>query len=224
MSTLSNCLDKIDSFKSSLPSRVDPAEIGSRSKIPFKALTYREALLHRITELADSSIGFLSSENKAVSGFILTRATYETMAMLFVLHSKIDDVVKSKEVGDFDDYIMNYTFGWRTEGNDGLPKIPNILGAIDKVDKILDGKYRRAYEDISEYCHPNCAGVHSSYVKYDKTNIWADIGAQFTKLKTDPTVGTLYATLEMFEHYYNDISTLMNDFIEICEDEINAKT
>lgn len=220
----SKCLEKISAFKESLPSRVDPASISKKAKIPFKAISFREALFHRITELADSAFYFLTAEGKAVSGFILTRAAYETMALLFVLHTNIKKVIDSKSIGDFDDYIMTHTFGWRKEGVDDLPTMPNILGAIDKVDKFLDGHFRREYEAISEYCHPNCAGVHSSYVKIDKENIHADIGSQFTKTETISAAGTLFSTLEMFEIFYNEISALMPDFVSICEGELEAKT
>ena len=220
----SKCFEKISAFKESLPSRVDPAQISVKAKIPFKAISFREALIHRVTELSDSAFTFLTMEGKAVSGFILTRAVYETMALLFVLHTNIKRVVDSKAVGDFDEYIMTHTFGWRKEGEDNLPTMPNILGAIDKVDKFLDGHFRREYEAISEYCHPNCAGVHSSYVKIDKENIYADIGSQFTKTETMHAAGTLLSTLEMFEYFYNEISGLMADFVSICEGELDAKT
>ncbi len=222
-SNYSKCREKIHAFQASLPGRVDPAAISHKAKIPFKALSLREALFHRITELADSAIGFLASDGKAVSGFILTRAAYETMAMLFVLHSNIKSVVEAKAVGDFDEYIMTHTFGWRKKGDDSLPTMPNILKAIDKVDNFFDGHFRREYEAISDYCHPNCAGVHSSYVKYNKDDIYAEIGSQFTNVETVHAAGTLLANLEMFEYFYNDISTFMKDFIDICEAELDAK-
>ena len=45
------CFEKVKSFKASLPETVDPRDISLKAKIPFKALVYREALLHRVTEL-----------------------------------------------------------------------------------------------------------------------------------------------------------------------------
>ncbi len=219
-SNLSECLEKVASFKDSLPSRVDPASISHKAKIPFNVLTYRESLLHRVTELADSATELFCLPNKAISGIILTRAVQETMALLYVLHLKITKVISSKNLGDFHEYLMTNTFGYRTDGDDDLPTIPNILGAIDKVDKVLEGSFRKSYESLSEYCHPNCAGVHSSYVKIDKENVWADIGSTHTSKSVEPIIGTLLASLELFEHYYNQISPMMNEFIEICENDL----
>lgn len=219
-SNLSKCLEKVASFKACLPSRVDPASISHKAKIPFSVLTYREALLHRVTELADSAIELFCVPSKAISAIILTRAVHETIALLYVLHFKITKVLSYKELGDFHEYLMTNTFGYRTDGKDDLPTMPNILGAIDKVDKVLEGSFRKAYESLSEYCHPNCAGVHSAYVKIDKENIWADIGSTHTRESVDPIVGTLLSSLEMFENYYNEISSMMIDFIEICENDL----
>lgn len=222
-SNLYQCIEKVKSFKSCLPDRVDPANICHKAKIPFNVLTYRESLLHRITELADSATEMFSKKDKAVSAIILTRAAQETFALLYVLHLNMSKVINSKQLDEFHDYLLTNTFGYRTEGDDNLPTMPNILGAIDKVDKTLGGHFRRSYESLSEYCHPNCAGVHSSYVKVDKENIWADIGSTHTRESVEPLIGNLLATLELFELYYNKISPIMPEFISICENDIKHK-
>ncbi len=223
-SNLSKCLEKVADFKACLPNRVDPASISHKAKIPFNVLTYRESLLHRMTELSDSATELYCVPNKAISAIILTRAAQETFALLYVLHLKVTEVVNTKKSDGFHEYLMTNTFGYRTDGDDDLPTMPNILGAIDKVDKTLGGHFRRSYESLSEYCHPNCAGVHSSFVKIDKENIWADIGSTHTRESVDPIVGTLLASLELFEHYYNKMSPMMNEFIDICENDIKNQT
>ena len=223
-SNLSKCIEKVAEFKACLPDRVDFASISHKAKIPFDVLTYRESLLHRITELSDSATELYCLSNKAISAIVLTRAAQETFALLYVLHQKVAEVVKTKELDGFHEYLMTNTFGYRTKGDDKLPTMPNILGAIDKVDKTLGGHFRSSYESLSEYCHPNCDVVHSSYVKIDIENIWADIGTTHTVESIDPIVGTLLASLELFELYYNKMSPIMNDFIDVCEDDIKNKT
>lgn len=213
------CQGKVDDFKASLPRVVDPAEISLKAKIPFKAITYREALLHRITELSDTSINLYKDKEKTISFMIIARSVHETFSLLYMLHKNMTEAIETKSVIKFDEYIMTNTFGYRMKGNDNLPQMPNILKAIDQVDKILDGAFRRTYESMSEFCHPNCAGVHSAYVKIDKENFLAYIGADKTQKSVDAYMGSLFATLEMFEHYYNQISKLMDEFIDICESE-----
>tara|TARA_R110001592_G_scaffold353288_1_gene652025 strand:+ start:1037 stop:1717 length:681 start_codon:yes stop_codon:yes gene_type:complete len=213
------CCEKIQSFKTSLPSVVDPASISHTAKIPFKVITYREALLHRMTELSDTAIELYKADNKAISFMLITRAAHETFSLLYVLNKKVIGVVKDNSIGDFDNYIMTHTFGYRMKENDNLPTMPNILKSIDKVDKVLEGSFRRTYEALSEYCHPNCSGVHQAYVKIDKEQVLAYIGSEYTNLPQEAYVGTLYASLMMFEEYYNDISKYMPDFIAVCESE-----
>ena len=221
---LSKCLEKVEIFKSCLPNRVDPASISHKAKIPFNVMTYRESLLHRMTELSESATELYSTPNRAVSAIVLSRAAQETFALLYVLHLNVTNVVKTNRLDGFHDYLMTNTFGYRTKADDDLPTMPNILGAIDKVDKELGGHFRWSYEILSEYCHPNCAGVHSSYVKIDRENIWADIGSTHTIESIEPIIGMLLASLELFEHYYNEISSIMKVFIEICENDIKQKT
>ena len=148
-SNLYKCLEKVADFKSCLPSRVDPATISHKAMIPFNVLTYRESLLHRITELSDSATELFSSPNKVISAIILTRAAQETFALLYVLHLKMTKVISTKELSGFHEYLMTNTFGYRTEADDDLPTMPNILGAIDKVDKTLGGHFRKSYLNIA---------------------------------------------------------------------------
>jgi hypothetical protein len=219
-SNFRRCTEKVAAFKASLEDRVDPRDISSTAKIPFQAIWYREALLHRMAELSENAIDLFRNPKNAVSAIILTRAAQETFSLLFVLYFKINQVTSSKKLGDFHEYLMTYNFGYRTEGDDELPKMPNILNSINKVDKVLEVNFSRSYEGLSEYCHPNCAGVHSSYVTIDRENIWADIGSTHTEESIEPLIGALIASLERFEQYYNEISELSEGFIGICENEL----
>ena len=171
--------------------------------------------------IADTSLSLFQESEKVISSMILIRAAHETFALLYVLHKKIFKVVESKKIDDFDEYIMKHTFGFKTKGDDDLPTMPNILTSTDKVDEVLDGRFRKTYESMSEFCHPNCSGVQSAYVKIDQEKHLAYLGSKYTKLPVEPYIGTLYATLDMFELCYNKISALMRDFIVVCEQELN---
>jgi hypothetical protein len=219
-SNFQRCTEKVAAFKASLPDRVDHRDISSTAKIPFQAITYREALFHRMAELSENAIDLFRNPKNAVSAIILTRAAQETFSLLYVLYFRINKVTSSKKLGDFHEYLMTNNLGYRTKGDDELPKMPNILDAIDKVDKDLEVSFRRSYESLSEYCHPNCAGVHSSYVIIDRENKWADIGSTNTEESIETRIGVLIGSLEMFEHYYNEISELSEGFIGICENEL----
>ncbi len=222
---LEKCKVKLKQLNSKLPSTIDYRDVSLKAKIPFIVLGYSGALLHRIAELASSSVELYERPKKAISAVLLVRAVMETTAMLYSLHRKLAETIENKNTNELKEYLDTNIFGWRTEAEDDLPKMPNILGPIDQIDKyLLEGKYRKAYEGLSEYCHPNCAGVHMAYVKLDKVNRRAHIGAEFTEIDSESQLGVLLSTLEICCEEYSKISGLMKEFISVCENEIASKT
>jgi hypothetical protein len=222
---LERCKLKIEQLNTILPSTIDYRDISLKAKIPFIVLGYSGALLHRVAELADSSVELYGKPKRTISAILLARAVMETTAMLYVLHRRVAEAVTKRSTSELREYLDTNIFGWRTEGEDNLPKMPNILGAIDQVDKhLLEGRYRRTYEGLSEYCHPNCAGVHMAYVKLDKINRRAHVGAEFTKIDTEAQLGALLSCLHIATDAYEKIAGLMKEFIGVCEYEIANKT
>ncbi len=221
---LKKCREIVSRFETSLPTRVDPASLSTSAKIPFKAVVLRETLLHRVTELAATATELYERKNRVISAFLITRAVHETTALLYWLYLRMNRVVDEKLIGDFDEFIMKLLFGWKKEEDDNLPVAFNILTAIEKLDKLLDGKFRRNYDFLSEFCHPNYSGVHGAYAKIDRDNIWADIGPEHTNVSLLPGLHILVVVLEIFEHYYNKTGDLLKPFIKLCEDDLAKKT
>jgi len=70
---------RVEALEGSLPRRVDPMAVSPTAKLPFKALSYREALIWRMVEL--SRTAFTSFEtDKLAAAILLTRAAVETSA------------------------------------------------------------------------------------------------------------------------------------------------
>ena len=127
-------------------------------------------------------------------------------------------VVESKELGNFDHFIMKHLFGWR-EGEDNeieLPKAYHINVALRELDKMLDGRFERSYDFLSEFCHLNYSGVMGAYVKHDEENLWADIGTNFTKIPINTAIHPIIDNLELFEVHYNKISNFIGEFVGVC--------
>jgi len=201
-------------FKDNLPSRVDPASITWESKIPWKVVNLREALLYRITELSESALELYETQNRIISAFIITRAIHETIALYYSFHVKLKRVIDNRSLDNFDEYLMKMLFGWKNDND--FPKVPNILNAIDDLNKQLDG-FRQNYDRLSEFCHPNYSGVFGAYAKINKEKGWVDFGKEVQK--TNPMIGIhpLVAMLELFKSYYNESAELIPSLIEICE-------
>ena len=129
------CKEVISLFKDNLPNRVDPASLTWESKIPWKAMALREALLYRVTELSESAIFLYEKGNKIISAFIVTRAVHETTALFYSFYDRLEEVTNSRILGDFDEFIMRLLFGWK--GDLDFPNAFNILTAIDKLNKLI---------------------------------------------------------------------------------------
>lgn len=114
-------------FKSNLPSRVDPASLTWKSKIPWKAVNVREALLYRITELGESAIDLYEKENRIISAFIITRAVHEVTALFYSFYLKLKKVTDEQSLENFDDFLMKLLFGWKNDKD--FPDAINQMGS-----------------------------------------------------------------------------------------------
>lgn len=211
----------ISEFKGNLPNRVDPASLTWTSKIPWKAVNLREALLYRITELGESAIDLYEKPNRIISAYLITRAVHETTALFYLFYLRLEKVTDDQSLTDFDEFLMKLLFGWKNDKN--FPAAINILNAVDKLDKLIDG-FRYNYDRLSEFCHPNYSGVLGAYAVINRETGWVDFGKEIQKL--NPMVGLhpLVASLEMFKHFYNKSADLIPTLIEVCENRSKQKT
>ena len=209
---------QLDLLESNLPIRVDPMAVSATVKLPFKALSYREALIWRMAELCRSA--FKSFENDSLaSAILLTRAALETTAALWFLCAKVDAALKAGVVGDIDDYLMRLIMGSRTDP--AMPQALNILTFVDQVSKEIEG-FRHQYDLLSEFAHPNWAGTMGLYSRVDQNNFWTDYGLNTPESLKHFGVINLSVALGIFESRYNRLSDNMPPFIALCESQLNS--
>ena len=110
----------LDLLESNLPKRVDGWALSKLSKLPFKVLVYREALIWRMAELARAAFEEFERDRLAAA-IALTRAAVETSAALWYLCGKVDASVESADVGDIDDYLMKMINGIATDPPSAYP-------------------------------------------------------------------------------------------------------
>jgi hypothetical protein len=208
-------------FKSNLPSRVDPASLTWKSKIPWKVVNLREALLYRITELGQSAVDLYEKQNRIISAFIITRAIHETTALFYSFYMELKKVTDDQFLGDFDEFLMKLLFGWKKVKD--FPVAINILNVVDKLNKQID-TFRENYDRLSEFCHPNYSGVFGAYAEINKKTGWVDFGSEMKKLSPMIGLHPLVASLEVFKHFYNESAELIPTLIEICERRSKQET
>ena len=211
----------IEQFKSHLPNRVDPASLTWESKIPWRVVILREALLYRITELGESAIELYEKENRTISAFIVTRAIHETTALFYSLYLKLKKAIDDQSFKDFNDFHKKVHFGFKNE--EGCPIAINILNAVDKLDKLIPG-FRRNYDILSEFCHPNYSGVFGAYAVINKKTGWVDFSPEIKN--ASPLIGLplLVSSLKIFRQYYDESDECIRRIIELCEDRSTQKT
>jgi len=212
--------ERLKLLESSLPRRVDAMAVSPTAKIPFKALLYREALIWRMAELGRSALESFEND-KLATAILLTRAAVETSAALSYLCAKVDAAVQSGTVGDTDEYLMKLTMGSRRDP--AMPKAISVLTFVDHVEKEIEG-FRKQYDALSEFAHPNWAGTALLYSKPDPANLWTDFGANIRAAESTKYVGVLNLSvvLMFFERSYNRVADLMPAFITLCETRSKA--
>lgn len=198
-----------------LPSVVDPAGISLVAKIPYKVLTFREALLWRTEELARTACEMFERSELA-SAILLTRGVSENAAILWYLHELVAKNTGSVEP-ELDDRVMRLLMGSRN--NEEMPQAIQILAAVDKADKKIPGT-RRSYDRLSEYAHPNWSGVAFLFSHIDHDEILTRLGRNPRALEGPARMGlgSLQGALRMFEFAYNTITDNFPKFVAACED------
>jgi hypothetical protein len=230
-SVIDEVRQRLELLESSLPKRVDATAVSRTSKLPFKVLFYREALIWRMVELVRA--GFENFErDKFVSAIVLSRAAVETSAALWYLCAKVASAVESNSVGDIDDYLMKLVAGIATGATttDGsttdviLPRPVKVGAFLKQADKDIEG-FSHQYGILSEYAHPNWAGTVLLYAKHDPENRLTDFGQNIRKGESTKRIGVcnLSVALAMFETSYNRIADLIPAFTKLCESSLKER-
>jgi hypothetical protein len=219
--TLDEMLDEIRGrltiLENSLPKQIDPIGI-SRTKLPFKVLNYREALIWRVAELVGAALQTFDVQQFAAA-IVLTRAAVETNAALWYLDEKASTALIRNKLGDLDDCVMRLlagTYAWEE-----FPDPIRVGKFVERVERSVQG-FREQYQALSEYAHPNARGTTGLYSTIDRENIFVDFGLQERNTKPAKAlcIANLSVTLMLFERTYNHLSELMPDFVRLCEREI----
>lgn len=200
-------------LSSNLPKKIKAASLSHYSKLPFKAFSLREALIHRIAELSEVAVELFESE-KLVSAIIMTRAVYETTSVLYWLYKRLKQVCATKELGNIDEFFMKYLFG--SKNGEGPLESYNILTAIDHTDKDFKG-YRNAYDSLSEFAHPNWSGLSGAYSKLNRKKIYLELGKDAGNVPLSVALPLLVGALTLFIYCYNEMETYLLEFNKFCD-------
>lgn len=197
----------------SLPKELYAGSFTLNSKLPYKACSFREVLIHRVSDLADASIELLVAGN-LVPAFVMVRSVVETTAMMYWLHEKSKGFLERRDENAFDEFLMKGMLGSK-DGTTGHSSY-NILTAVDHLDKEFDG-IRGMYERLCEFTHPNWSGVMGAYSVIEKEKFLLHLGKQHRKPPLAFGLAPLIASLAIFRDYYNSTAALLKDINDSYE-------
>ena len=207
---LEDIRDLLKRFDESLVTRVDPAGLTLKSTIPFKVLSLKELLFHRITQIAVVALE-LYEQKKRVPSYILMRSTVETCALCFVLRKKCTNFLKDFDVDELDNFLIKGISGGRDDK--ATHESVNVLTCIDHVNREFN-TFRKMYNVLCEYAHPNYLGTLDSFGKYDKDNVWLDLGDESRMPPAQFGLAPFFMSLLIFEEQYNSIAGMLDEINE----------
>ena len=155
--------DRLDRLETSLPTRLDARDLGTRSQLPFYALYCRETWMWRVVELARCAFDCFQKED-FVSAMVLTRAAMETTAALWSLRGKLEKALKlgSVNVSELGTYLARLRVGQgKGIAQPDDPKAVHVMDFIRAVEKDCEG-FGHQYDHLSEFAHPNWSGLQGS--------------------------------------------------------------
>lgn len=207
-----------------LSGHLDANNVSPLAKIPYKARILREALLHRAWELADAACENFE-QGRVITAFVLTRAAFETAALVFVLHKRVAKVVDVGSLGEFDEgFLMRALFGRKDD--QGLPyQAFNILTCIDHIDRhVTEGREDRRgavmalFADLCEYAHPNWAGTMGAYT-HDVDERHSEFGSGKGNPPAECGIRSLRIALSIVIGCHRKLTELEDPLRELCERE-----
>lgn len=202
-----------DAIASSLPVRIQIAALTLKSKLPFKALSIRELLIHRMSALATAAVELYEAQ-RVVPAIVLTRAAVETLAVLFSLCDRITRFLEDHDISELDNFLMQGLLGSRN--NPDVPTAVNVLTSVDRMDKKIKG-FRQAYDGLCEYAHPNWAGTFGVFGEIDRDAFELKLGPSARTKALSTGLAALSGTLMGFTSYYDKSADLvheLNDYFE----------
>jgi hypothetical protein len=206
----------VSSFKSSLPKELHANAFTLKSKLPYKATSLREVLMHRFTDIANVSIDLFEAD-MVVPAFIEARAAIETTALLYCLHKGTADFLRSRDADGLNNFLNKGLLG----SKDGLTVFEphHVLKTIDRLDKEFSG-LREMYDRLCEFAHPNWSGTMGAYSKLDTETYVLHLGKNLRRPPLTFGLDPLIYSIAIFEHYYNALADdlkAVNEFFDAAE-------
>lgn len=209
----------IEEVNKRLPTRVDLTDISKYGSLyPYKLQVIKASQLYRNHELASSILIAFNSQSYSAAA-ILVRSLLESSALLFYIGKKINGTIESNSTGDIDSILMSVLMGYSGDKKEKSKAKPiQVLTAVDHAEKKVPG-YRREYDHLSDYTHPNWFGSHNMYAKIKDGEYITEFDASLNNSKTSWSLiyPPLFLSLVLLIHSCDWIDNLTPEFTKMCD-------
>lgn len=192
-------------MRGSLPKELYAGSFTVNSKLPYKACSFREVLIHRQSDLADVAMDLYEAK-RLVPAFVMTRAVVETTALMYSLHTKAQDFLTTKDEDAFDGFLMKGMLGSRDETTSH--ESVNILKSVDRMDKEFDG-LRDMYNTLCEFTHPNWSGTMGAYSRIEREKYLLHLGKEHHSPPLAYGLAPFIGCMAIFTDHYNALAGLL---------------
>jgi len=207
----------VDTLKNSLPTEA-PLLI-SKAIDPSRALILREACLHRICELAESAYEDFAKD-RLVAAFIMARAIMETESLFWAFLDEIEQSLKNKNIDEIRAFLSKALAGVKATQAKEMGRELDPLHVLklvrDKMGKKITHYYNQ-YEALSEFSHPNAAGLNETYARIDWDQQKVFFGINKERVHANLALPPLVGSIEAFLYKYDESAKLLEEFVNLCE-------
>jgi hypothetical protein len=211
---LEKAREALNAWKALRRDKIEPLGKCLACKPVFELEYFRQAVLYRFIELAEATFVLLEVGN-CLGAVVTVRSLQETFSVMWYLNEKCMYVVKKKDLTHFTEQLNRLMLGWKDD--DLFPQPVQILNLIDKVDKRVSG-YRKHYDSLSEYVHPNWKGTMGLFAKTGGKRLKVDF-AKYIRGR-GPLVKhietTLIVTMGLLSLVQNEYEDIVNKVLEVC--------
>jgi hypothetical protein len=197
--------------------KVSPLSKNVAYKPTFEADYYREIVFHRLIELIESAHHLYRSD-LLIGSIVVARAAQETLSIMWFLNLKLQKLADTKDIARFTKTMQQLILGWCEDPE--FPEKVNVLTCIDAVDKRLGGKFRRHYDMLSEYSHPNYSGTMGAFGKPNHASLEVEIGLypRSKEMLKSHLQSTLIICIQLLDTIQQDYEVQINRALDACHE------
>jgi len=205
-------------LKSNLPKQAP--HLICKAVDPSRALILRETCLYRISELVESAHENFAKD-RLIAAFIMTRAIMETESLFWAFLDEIEEALKNRNIEKIRLFLSMALAGVKTSQAKemGMELKPHhVLELVrDKMGKKITF-YFNQYETLSEFSHPNAAGLNQTYARIDNDQAMVFFGLNKSRVHANLALPPLVGSIEAFLYKYNESAKLLEKFVVLCEE------